>query len=205
MLSGCSVNYTLTINENEMTENVNVNLPMSESSEEIFYNQVDGFNDSYDIKTSTEGYNYIANFNRTLDYNDYTNSTFISMCYEDVNITNDDSGITIQTSDKFNCIIMDDGFKADKVSINIKTNQKVKDNNADKVNGDTYTWIINESNYTNKNIYLHINNSLIEVSDSVKNQTKGSIELISVILIFLVPIIILLIITLFKAKGKNKI
>lgn len=205
MLTGCSVNYTLTVREEDMTEKININIPMSETSAEIFYGQVDAFNSSYKIKTSTEGYNYIANLNRTFDYTDYVNSTFLSKCYDEVNITKKDSNITIKTSKYFHCIFMEDGLKTEKATVNIKTSLKVKESNADKVNDNVYTWFIDESNYTNKQIYLYISNSLIEVSDSTKNKVTNSLELISVMLIFIIPITILLLIIKVKTKGKNKI
>ena len=100
---------------------------------------------------------------------------------------------------------MEDDFETQKVTVNIKTKLKVKDNNADEINGGTYTWIIDENNYADKQIYMQINKSLINVSDTVKKNTLSSLELITVILIFVIPIIILAVVIWFKAKGKNEI
>lgn len=205
MLTGCTVNYNVTIDKDNITENVKISVPMNEVDENTFSEQVSGFNSSYNIKTNVEDDNYIANLNRNFDFTNYNNSTFMNKCYDEVNITNTDSDITIKTSNTFHCIKMEDDFETQKVTVNIKTKLKVKDNNADEINGNTYTWIIDENNYADKQIYMQINKSLINVSDTVKKNTLSSLELIAVILIFVIPIIILAVVIWFKAKGKNEI
>ncbi len=205
MLTGCTINYNITINEDDIKENVKIIVPMIETDEDTFGEQINNFTNGYNIKTSTENDNYIATLNKTYDFTNYNNSTFMNKCYDEVTINNTNSDITIKTSEAFHCIEMEDDFEAQQVTINIKTKLKVKDNNADKVNGNTYTWIINEKNYTNKQIYMQINKEQINVSDTIKQNTSNSLELIAAILIFLVPVIILALVIWFKSKGKNEI
>ena len=44
----------------------------------------------------------------------------------------------------------------DSVTINIKTNNEVISHNADKVSGNTYTWVINKDNAQDTNISINI-------------------------------------------------
>lgn len=47
MLTGCTVNYNVTIDKDNITENVKISVPMNEVEENTFSEQVSGFNSSY--------------------------------------------------------------------------------------------------------------------------------------------------------------
>ena len=91
----------------------------------------------------------------------------------------------------------DDVKQFDSLTINIKTDLEVVENNADKVDGNTYTWVINENNYQNHPIQMRIK--------------KGTDKGFNFWIIIIVIIVLLLIIAIFayntylKNKKRNKI
>ena len=109
---------------------------------------------------------------------------------------------------------MDDGFYMDSVTITIKTDLTVLNSNADNVNDNTYTWIINENNYQNKPIILSIEkpetNNNQENVISAENNTNDNHLADSVVndspyglYVVLIVVIVLIIITVLFIKHKT--
>ena len=86
------------------------------------------------------------------------------------------------------------------MTVNIKTQFSVEENNADKVSGDTYTWNINGKNYNNKSIYMKINYGVKSKNSSRNEKMLLAFEIFGTLLI----IIILLIINNRHKKIKQK-
>jgi len=164
--------------------------------------------ESYGLKMSSSG--KIANMNdlRSLSY-----------CYDIARVINNKDEYIISTSFKNNCF--DKYPLLDELNINITTDMKVTSNNADSVNGDTYTWKITRSNYSDKSISLAMqsirqydNDKIIEKEnqkreerekkqEKTKKIVKGSLGVIGIIV--LVAIIILGIVIVIKNRKENKI
>ena len=166
LLTGCDVNYSVTINEDETfdekitmsflkTPSDGNNLTIAEDDKtpiSVMPNETKFYDSEIIDKGNT--YDMVYTYNHDMD--SIKTAYFIANCYPGMRITNDEEEIVINSGDGFACFIGDDGLKADSVKINITTKLKVIENNADSVNGDTYTWIINENNYLGKEIYFKV-------------------------------------------------
>ena len=89
-------------------------------------------------------YSYEYKFSE-FKYSDFTR------CYDAYTILDENGIISFNTSKEFKCMVYD-YKKIDNVVINISTDYKVVSNNADEVNGNIYTWKINNNNKDNKPI-----------------------------------------------------
>ena len=92
------------------------------------------------------GINYYFDFNTQNFYDSFA----INKCYDMFSVLNEHEYIVISTNRENKCIA--DGV--DEIKIHLKTNHKVKENNADEIDGYHYYWNINKSNYNDKNIYI---------------------------------------------------
>lgn len=178
IITGCSSEYNLNIEKDTIFESASMTFPKSVTSVDSYNNQTqlmkNVYGDNlyfYNINKKEDENNYYLNYSFTHNINQYKDSTILKMCYSDNGIKIDDKEFLINTSDTFNCIYMDDGAYMNDVTVNIKTKLKVLDNNADIVNGDTYTWKYNEDNYDNKPIYIKIDRSVnkLKVPDNVSS------------------------------------
>ena len=83
----------------------------------------------------------------------------------------------------------------EEVRINIRTNYLVEENNADSVNGNTYTWIFDKD--TKKSINMLINTST--------NDNSANIGIVNVIfpIICIVLFVFVVLLILFQKNNKN--
>ena len=208
LLSGCTVNYNLNIDKNSITENITGTVTNEEITPEVegrtdvnpkyYYLYL---NDSALITDSNEKYTKeitdINNgksfkFNYTYKGN-YDKSVVISNCFENHVVEETDTYYRIELSGKFSCLY------SDKIDINVTSNYEVLDNNAKKVDGNKYTWTID--NPDNVNI-------LLTVSKTVKYETPTKAKAFSTFqIVGLIVFVILTIITyiLYKRKNSGKI
>ena len=182
LLTGCDVTYDLTIDSSDnFKEKVTMSFLKSNTSynDILVYkenktpisnmeNETKFYNSS--IKDAGDYYNLIYDYDH--DMNGIKSSYFISNCYHDFTIHNDNDNIVLNSGKNFSCFIGDDGLRADSVKVNITTKLDVLNNNADEVKGNTYTWILNENNYVDKEISMtlakekNLNLETIEVQNS---------------------------------------
>ena len=213
LLTGCTATYNLTIDEDVIKENVNVNIPTELIDEDELSFQVDNsdivyFNgkQKYNTKLTNNYDKYLINYKFEHKLNDYSNSKFVIQCYQNTNLEETDDQIKLATSNEFKCIKMYDGVYLNSAQINITTDLKVLENNADEINGNTYTWNINEENYTNKPINITMQKK-IGIKSVVKslegNSASKDLFIIYGGLALLLGLIILLV--TIKLKSNNKI
>ena len=88
-----------------------------------------------------------------------------------------------------------EGSKPEDIIVNVRTNLTVLESNADKVNGNVYTWNINDQNYTNKPIYIKI--------EKERYQEPFISQFISIIVI-IITFVMIGILIYFKAIRKHK-
>lgn len=185
LTTGCTCEYNLTIDNNTYHEKITLTGTTSE--------EITNFSNSWQIPVDKNEYNDIggdtnSNVNITGDIYEYSktgnnlifnydfttsginNSTAISQCYSKATITAYQDSIIISTSDKVNCF--DRYAPLTNLKINITTTKPVKSHNADKVSGNTYTWIITKDNASNKPVNMVINNS--ESSSSINPSSSSS-------------------------------
>ena len=149
----------------------------------------------YYEKTTTDlGNGYKFNYKYTFGLDEYSEARTIKdgfryydFSYNDVNNT-----ISISTDDN-GLLYFNDYDQLDEVRINIKTNYFVESNNADEVNGNTYTWVFNKD--SKKSIKMTIDTDSSEVVSSNNIVLILSVAIVAAILVFLA----------LKSRDNNKI
>lgn len=93
----------------------------------------------------------------------------------------------------------------DRVKVNIKTDYKVLDNNADSVDGNTYTWNVNRTNYNDKTVFISIDKPVYEkIKNNIeKKSNKVSNSLLIGFILLLFIVIIFVCMMLIKRKRKD--
>lgn len=205
LLSGCSAEYNLTINNSTMEEDINAIFDKATESElasrmekirrSSFYNYDTRENEYYDFTKREDDSNIILNYNYQYTGNNLYKSEAASSCYYKriVNVT--DKYITIDTDKQVTCLYKDGNREIDDITVNIRTDLTVLENNADEVNNGVYTWYINDKNYSNKPIYIKIEREVY--------QEPFTSKVISIIFI-LVIVVIIGILIYFKALKKRR-
>lgn len=161
LITGCSVEYNLNI-DNSFSEHT-VYIP--ESSEEMIdvtqYRLPALFSESrltydnsnlkeikyYNIKTLKDNK---FSFNFVYDDNQLNDSNIANTCYQFFSVDTKENEVSILTGNKFYCF--DVYEELDSVTININSNYKVIQSNADKIVGKKHTWYITRENASNKPI-----------------------------------------------------
>lgn len=182
ILSGCDVTYNLTIDGDKLSEDVIIRYNDSSLTYDyvnsqfpslpVDYNNTIDSDDLtnvdlkfalYDKKISTNNNGYIINYKydnftrKTINKSNVAKHAFnffqYMLLYDDnTNSSNNKVGtIEIVTNNVMN--VYETNGILQNVTVNITTNRKVLEHNADSVNGSTYTWYYNRNNYK-KNISL---------------------------------------------------
>lgn len=160
LMTGCTVNYDLKFNEKTIEEKITI-IPENETQKENtryfenrdFYAIIDANNELPYKKEKNKENNY--EFKYEYNFDNFKNSRFTT-CYDAYTLTDENNIITFSTSKIFKCMIYDYN-EIDNLRINITTDYKVIDNNADEINGNVYTWNINKNNVSNKPIKFSYN------------------------------------------------
>ena len=183
LMTGCNATYNLEISEDGFKEETTI-LSNINDINNYYDNDIFTLKELYDIQSKTyysayfneENFNFYEvdkkqdnikyydqsiindNINYGLKYvgdfkeNDIYRSRAINTCYKEVTFNKNDQIYTLVTNGKAECF---DAYKLlNEVVINIKTTYRVIYSNADKVEDNTYTWVINRDNYQTKKINL---------------------------------------------------
>ncbi len=205
LLTGCSVDYNLTINENnEFDESIYIQAENDSESQSLF-------NDPWPIKAlysdldsgeypeELEGVEYyksnlVLNNNyylKKLSYkfnseNIYDNNS-IKTCYESFYVNKDEKEktISLSTSSKFLC--MENYPSLNEVNIKINIANPVVTHNASKINGNTYEWNITRDNYENSGIIIKFKKEK-EANEINRSKTPSPIIFIFLAVFFLILI-----------------
>lgn len=198
ILGGCTVEYNATLTKDDVIENVLINgteynVPTtayiddqgaSETNEKI-----PGV-EYYDIVNS----NNSVKFKYTFPYDKYHLSRAVNYCYDNVTINEiKENSYFLYTSIKNACLNYYEDLEEIEINLNISSDFKVTKNNADMVNNNTYTWVINRNNYNNKSIELYYD--LIE-KDNKENR-------FNLLIIFASFIVLGAILTFIVKRGKK--
>lgn len=214
-LFGCSAEYELTINNNEFKENLKVYAISDSNSMDIVndnlkyptpalrsqvvdattsqrQNGILYYNQKKYQKEDQIGVEYSYLFNKENIYD----SNIANTCYKLFSVVKNEETIVLSTDRENQCF---SNKQLSDLKVVVRTNHKVKDNNADNVSGGEYTWYIDKNNYNNKTIYIeYYENQYVE---STKN-TKIVILIIISLAIFSLLVIIFL---MKRARSNNKI
>ncbi len=239
--TGCQIEYNLNVENDNITESVNVFASHSEDENTPFpsiniYDEystkpIPLFNDTiiqsesddkipgadyYKTTDITDDNKFGIKLSGTFNKDNIANSTIINYAYGNFEINQNETRIPITT--KANFKLFDQYQNLEKVTINITTEYKVVENNADKVSGHTYTWVIDRKNYNNKPIELIIDKTanasiidkVVDVSDNgitIANTDIPEASIYTFIFcgFFIVILIMVILFVRFKLKRNNRI
>lgn len=191
LLTGCTSEYTLEFSNNGIKENVkieidNSDIPNKSSNmvsevddritpfiEEEQYPFINDYNKKYNKKVTEIDSGKRIELSYKYSHTEFKNSQTYNTCFEDKSFVEERNGYILNLNGRFFCRY------SDEVTINIKTNNEVISNNADKVDGNTYTWIINGSNVDKTDIQ-------IEISKKTKTSKYIIYAILGVILIAII-------------------
>lgn len=152
----------------------------------------------YNKNTTDLGNGYIFNYSYDFDIDRYGDARTIKEGFRDYSYTYKNDIISLSTDNK-GLIYFDEYKELDEVVINIKTNYLVLENNADRVNGNTYTWIFNIDSKKSINIVIDTSESGDKVLGIINVNTIITVGIIGGI------VLIILCLLLLKNKKNNKI
>ena len=199
LFSGCSAEYNLDIIGDNYEEEIVINAP-----DEI----IENFNSQFATTEYQDKYEFDYSSDKaTYKYQDvltnFRKSSAFNKCVSKYSFVSSEENYLLQMQGTFKCYPyqIDDYtvYEYDQVEIKINTNHLVVDNNADKVDGSTYYWYINEENYKDINIKLEFR------QNEYKEEEINVIIPIIIGSILLVLIVIVLCIIIKKNKANNKL
>lgn len=219
MVSGCSVEVNLDISDNKIKESNDITvLENAIYTKEILRTSfrdyipiyasdliVDTVPDQpfsdvlyYNKNTTDLGNGYRFNYSYDFDIDKYGDARTIKDGFRDYSYSYRNDIISLST-DNEGFIYFNDYPLLEEVTVNIKTDYLVEENNADSVDGNTYTWVFNKD--SKKSIDI-----VIDTSKS-GDRVLGIINVSTVITIGVVIgiVLVILVILLIRNKKNNKI
>lgn len=200
MITGCNVEYNVTINNDKIDENITVytdslNFTSESDGNSNNINNIDYY--AYNSSDNKYKYNktikksnnlYEINLTYTHTPNEFVNSTSLNY-FKYHSFINDEKYYYIKLQDG-----LKNGYK-DKISktvlVKINTDNKVVQNNADKIEGNTYIWEITKENADKKEILFQVMKN--EKNDGFVYKTNGNVLIMGSIAIFIVIVLIIVI------------
>lgn len=211
LLTGCTATYNLKISDNTIVEKISLSEKKNLIDQEIADEQLENlFSNStsnlkkYNVTKEENKENIIYNLSQTYflsDMDSVNNIRVIKECFDAYNIVYLDDSQTsfiLQTSKGFHCLNYDYN-EIDSVDINIEIDNEVINNNADKINGNIYSWHIDKNNYADKYISLEFKKGLKK--ETTKPKQKIHFEYIIIASCIIIGLIIII---LLYALGLNK-
>jgi hypothetical protein len=201
LLSGCSVEYNLEINNDNIRENIEIGkFDASEIEDFEYLTPYAILNDESQKFYVFDYSNKILNLSYDYNIQNYEMSEAFNQCYDMSNFSYDEKYYYILTSNEFKCLSYM-GYTTDEVKINIKSRYKVVESNADYVDNGVYTWIINEGNKDNKPINITIDyNETIYKGNKLSSFSVMLLVIVSLLIVGMIVGIIFL-----CGKKNNKI
>ena len=219
MISGCSVEVNVSISDMKIKESSDITvLENALYTKEILRTSfrdyipiyaedliVDTIPDQpfsgtlYYNKNTTDLENgYRFNYSYDFDIDKYGDARTIKEGFRDYSYTYRNDIISLSTDDE-GLIYFDEYPLLEEVTINIKTDYLVEENNADKVNDNTYTWVFNKDSKKSIDIVIDTSKSGDRVLGIVNVSTVITIGVVIGI------VLVILVILLIRNKKNNKI
>ena len=216
MATGCVCRYDLVIDDNMYKESVTIatndsqeknnlnrkwTIPVDKDNYYLGDENVDDTyaNYIYDYQLDDNKLTFKHSFMRS----DYLNSTAVALCYKTLSVSSYQKTIVLSTSNKAMCF--DSYPSLSKIVVNVTISKKVISNNADKVEGNTYTWNIDRNNANNKSINLvfESNENDDTQNSTISNRIKDSKYTMYIFAGILLVIILIIYFIFNNLKNKN--
>ena len=211
ILTGCDVTYNLTITDISVNESADFSYSNSAENQSIvdsyYKNNYLAFHDIDTLKDNMYNKEQIISDDRigmNLNYSylesaDYQYSSLLDQCYYKKSFMKDSDYIVLYTEGGATCFNRDGQDLIDTLTINIKTDLKVMEHNADVVNGNIYTWKLTKANSSDKDVYIKIKRAA--------RTEKSSVLLIALLIfggVFIAGVLIILFVR-FQNNKNNKL
>lgn len=129
----------------------------------------------YEKKEDDLGTGYRINYKHNFAFNRYKDARTVKEGFRSSNIQVNKTDETILLSTDNNGLLYFNQYPdLEEVKINIKSVYKVKENNADSVNNDVYTWVFKRGD--KKNIYMLLDKKKEEQTEESENEEKPKEE-----------------------------
>ncbi len=220
MMCGCTAEVNLEISEKKINESVNITVYQNAiyskdiikssfrnyipiyASEPVIDTELDQpYSDiKYYEKTETDlGNGYLFNYKYNFDINEYERARTVKESFRNYNISVNENDNTISIStDNEGIMYFDNYSELDEVRVNIKTDYLVEENNADSIDGNTYTWVFNKD--SKKSI-----NMIIDTTETLKERDSRKTNNIIIIFSIVFVIVVILFLLFLKNNKNNKI
>lgn len=209
-LTGCDVTYNLTITEDNMTESASFLVDNNKDNQSILNQYLStNYTAYYDMdnretrRYEKEELNQDDKIGMNLTYNysedNLQKSSMLSQCYYVKSITKTKDMIVITTDGYTRCMYRDGTKRFDQLTINITTELEVTENNADSIDGNTYTWVITEDNYQNHPITMKMN-----LPDENEQEGNSILTTIIIIVVLILAIVGIGVLVYFYLKRKHQ-
>lgn len=206
LLTGCSANFNVEIKQNTIEQNIFIQANNYELDGTLLNTIAKNVYIDKQDTTVLGRFRLLNNKNDnplnafvSYNINDYDYDYSLYICYDNQNITYSNNILKIETSNYFNCF--DKYSILDDVNINVTTGYKVLENNADKVDGNTYTWNISKTN--KKGIKLVLDTTVDEIEEKEIKKEKINKNLIFIIIGILVLLGFSTVIYVYIKSNKN--
>ena len=172
LLSGCSINYNLDIEDEGLFKETITGTVTNKELDDTNSTNVDIY--SYSLNTATPLIDNKGQYKKEIiDKNKYKEFKYT---YTFDNNDESEDYYNIDLYGPFKCMY------SDKINISVTSKYAITDNNADKVNKNTYTWTIKDKD--NANIHLEVNKK-IEYKESNKKYAFTTIRIVSFIILLI--------------------
>ena len=220
MMCGCTAEVNLDISSDKISESVDITfyqnaLYPKEFIKTSFRNYIPIYASDVIVDTEPDlphsdikyyekmetdlGNGYLFNYKYNFNIDEYSEARTVKDGFKSYNVSYDDTNNTLTLSTNSGRILyFDDYPMLEEVTVNIKTDYLVEENNADKVVDNTYTWVFDRDSDKNINMVIDTTATLKEI-DSRKS--TNIMIIVSIVLI----IIVLLLLLLVKNRKNNKI
>lgn len=198
LVSGCSKQYNLIVENDKITEEFNISFDDTEENMQRYnldYFPLHANQEAMYVKKIDKKNKLLkAHFNYTYKPSEFVNANSINECFET-------KEIIVEAEDYyyFKLQNLKSCMSDYNIDINIITKNKVLENNADEVNKNKYTWHITDKNKDKFNLEIKIDKKKSEKG------ILGSFSLVLISLIAIIGIIIFLSILIIKRNKSNKI
>ena len=196
LLVGCQKEYTLTISDDKIVEEFDLVVPNTDENEELinlnYYPLHANDEVLFTKNVKDEGEFFNVHLEHTYIPEEFSNANSINECFVNKEVILDNEDYYYIKLEKLTKCMTDYEF-----NVNIITNNKVLSNNADKVDGNKYTWYLNDENKDNFNLE-------IKISKSKKINNSNLIKIVGFAIVVIVVAILMLYLAI-KRKKSNSI
>lgn len=206
LLTGCTIDYNLEIDNNKIKEEIVGTISSDEyeikeidTDVNIFYEIVNyeqksllSGDDIYNKKIIKNDDGVDCNFKYTYKDN-FGESRLLNTCFENVEFREDNEYYYASIGGDFYCLY------SNKITINVKTDYAVLNNNANKVKDNVYTWIIDGNT---ADIQMVISKTLVNNSNANTQFKPNYFRIIGFIVLIVLSLITYI---LYKKKNGDKI